>query len=42
MRKPVPHELRKFATVVRRRPRKGGEKTTQLVGYKLKTGVEFL
>lgn len=36
------HELRKFATVVRRRPRKGGEKTTLLVGYKLKTGVEFL
>ena len=36
------HELRKFATVVRRRPRKGGEKTTLLVGYKLKPGVEFL
>lgn len=28
-------ELRKFGTVVRRRPKDGGEKTTLLIGYKL-------
>lgn len=36
------HELRKFARVVRRRPRKGGEKTTLLLGYKVKGAMEFL
>ena len=29
-------ELRKFGTVVRRRPQKGGEKTTLLLEYRLK------
>lgn len=36
------HELRKFATVLRRRPKSGGEKTTLLIGYKLKTTEDFL
>ena len=30
-------ELRKFATVVRKRPQKGGEKTTLLMGYRLRS-----
>ena len=34
-------ELRKFGTVVRRRPQTGGEKTTLLLGYQLKD-EEFL
>ena len=33
-------ELRKFGKVVRKRPKAGGEKTTMLIGYKLK--VNFL
>lgn len=36
------HELRKFGTVVRRRPQTGGEKTTLLLGYKVREGMEFL
>ena len=36
------HELRKFGTVVRRRPNTGGEKTTLLLGYKVREGMEFL
>ena len=36
------HELRKFGTVVRRRPKNGGEKTTLLIGYKVREGMEFL
>ena len=36
------HELRKFGTVVRRRPLSGGEKTTLLVGYRLRNHVEPL
>lgn len=36
-------ELRKFGTVVRRRPQTGGEKTTLLLGYRLKdVEEEFL
>ena len=35
--------LRKFGTVVRRRPQSGGEKTTLLLGYRLKdVEEEFL
>lgn len=34
------HELRKFGRVERRRPRHGGEKTTLLIGYKLKEDSE--
>lgn len=30
------HELRKFARVERKRPQRGGEKTTMLIGYRLK------
>jgi putative DNA primase/helicase len=30
------NELRKFGTVERRRPKSGGEKTTLLIGYKLR------
>lgn len=33
-------ELRKFGKVVRKRPKAGGEKTTMLIGYRLK--VDFL
>lgn len=36
------HELRKFGTVVRRRPKTGGEKTTLLLGYKVREAMEFL
>lgn len=36
------HELRKFGTVLRRRPKNGGEKTTLLIGYKVREGMEFL
>ena len=36
------HELRKFGIVVRRRPKTGGEKTTLLLGYKVREGMEFL
>lgn len=36
------HELRKFGTVVRGRPKKGGEKTTLLLGYKVREGMDFL
>jgi putative DNA primase/helicase len=36
------HELRKFGTVVRRRPKNGGEKTTLLIGYKVRVASEFL
>ncbi len=37
------HELRKFGRVERKRPRSGGEKTTMLIGYRLKNVVtEFL
>lgn len=35
-------ELRKFGTVVRKRPRTGGEKTTLLTGYRLKDHAEPL
>jgi putative DNA primase/helicase len=36
-------ELRKFGNVVRKRPQKGGEKTTLLVGYRLKDVItDFL
>ena len=35
-------ELRKFGTVVRRRPKSGGEKTTLLLNYKLCDFKEFL
>ena len=35
-------ELRKLGPVVRRRPKNGGEKTTILVGYRLRDGSEFL
>lgn len=36
------HELRKFSTVIRKRPKVGGEKTTVLVGYRLKNFAEPL
>lgn len=37
------HDLRKFGTVVRKRPQTGGEKTTLLLGYSLKdVEEEFL
>ena len=37
------HELRKFGRVERKRPRVGGEKTTMLIGYRLKDVItEFL
>lgn len=34
------NELRKMGTIERRRPRTGGEKTTLLLGYKLKNEFE--
>ncbi len=36
------HELRKFSPVIRKRPKAGGEKTTVLVGYRLKDHAEPL
>ena len=36
------HELRKFAVIERKRPQNGGEKTTMLIGYKLKDRIEPL
>lgn len=36
------HELRKFASVVRKRPQEGGEKTTMLMGYRLRDAPELL
>ncbi len=36
-------ELRKFGNVVRKRPQTGGEKTTMLIGYRMKdTDDDFL
>ena len=34
------NELRKMGTIERRRPKTGGEKTTLLLGYKLKNEFE--
>ena len=35
-------ELRKIGQVVRKRPQSGGEKTTLLIGYKLREADDFL
>ena len=34
--------LANIGTIIRQRPRTGGEKTTLLIGYKLRRGLEFL